>query len=525
MKVKTTNLALLALALAVPHTAFAQALPDLPDYRVGEALPPIEEGDEVVELSLEDAISIALEANLSLQSARLDPTIQQFSLRQARLAFNPTFSTNVGFNNAQRPAVSQLDGGQTLVDERLTVNTSLQQTIPWYGARLSMNFNNSRNETNNQFATFNPSYSSNVNLSLTQPLLAGLMIDNQRAQVQTQQIQTDITGLQLEQQTAIIENQVRQRYWGLRAAIEQIEIQRRAVQQQLDLLEQNRVRLQAGQGTEFQVIQSEAQVASAEQSLLNAQIQWQNQELLFKQVLSSGADDGILDVTIVPTTVPTVIEEEVDLDAAVERALGTRLDLRQQRRQIDVAEVNLEVTETNALPQLNLTASYSLAGVGGDLFQRDALGGEPVLVDAGGYLDGLRQIADFDTPTWNIGLNGSIPIGTNPNRLAAERAELQLRQQNLSLRTQELSVVTQVTAAGLAVRNTFLQYEAAQRNSEASALSYQAEQARYEVGVSTNFELLQAQNQLTTARLQELQALLNHINAIADFEQVQVVGN
>lgn len=525
LKIRHSGHLALALALVLPRASAAQQLPDLPDYTVGEARPPIEEGTEVVELSLEDAISIALQANLSLQSARLDPTIQQFSLRQAQLAFNPTFSTNLGFNNAQRPAVSQLDGGQTLVDERLTVNTSLQQAIPWYGGRLSMNFNNSRNETNNQFATFNPSYSSNVNLSLTQPLLAGFSIDNQRAQVQTQQIQSEITGLQVEQQTALIENQVRQRYWGLRAAIEQIEIQRRALQQQQDLLEQNRVRLQAGQGTEFQVIQSEAQVASAEQALLNAEIQWQNQELLFKQVLSSGADDGILDVTVVPTTAPSVIDQDVDLDAAIERALSSRLDLRQQRRQVDVAEVNLEVTETNALPQLNLTASYSLAGVGGDLFQRDALGGEPVLVDAGGYLDGLRQIADFDTPTWNVGVSGSVPIGTNPNRLAAERAELQLRQQNLSLRTQELNVVTQVTSAGLAVRNTFLQYEAAQRNAEASALSYQAEQARYQVGVSTNFELLQAQNQLTTARLQELQSLLNHINAIADFEQVQVIGN
>jgi outer membrane protein TolC len=528
MKAISTMTGLVAVVMlvfsAIPASAQAQ-LPEIEPYEVGMAQPPIADDDVVVRMSLDEAIARALQANLDIQSVRLNPSLQAFAYRQARTAFNPDFSANLGYNNSSNQSTSQLDGGSTITNERISFNSSLAQPLPWYGGRLSANFNNSRSETNNTFATRNPSFSSSISFQYTQPLLAGLQMDPQRAQIRTQTIQLDITDLQVEAQIASITNQIRQRYWGLRASIEQIEIQRRSLAQAQETLSQNQVRLQAGQGTSYQVTQAEAQVASAEQSLLNAEIQWTNAELAFKQLLLDGASDELLGQRIIPIDLPTVVDQQVDLDGAIDRALATRLDLQQARRQVDISEVNLDVTESSALPDLSLSASYALQGVGGDRFERSELGGSPVLVESGGYSDGLQSILDREAPTWNISLSGSYPIGTNPDRLNLERAELQLRQQNLSLRTQELNVVTQVTSAGLAVSNTFLQYQAAQRSADASEQNLQAELARFQVGVATNFELVQAQNQLTSARLQELQALINHVNAIATFEQVQVVGN
>jgi outer membrane protein TolC len=176
------------------------------------------------------------------------------------------------------------------------------------------------------------------------------------------------------------------------------------------------------------------------------------------------------------------------------------------------------------LPELNLTAAYSLQGVGGDLFSRSELGGEPVLVQPGGYADGLRSIGEFDTPTWSLTLNASYPLGANVNKANLERARLQLRQSELALRSQELLIITQVTTAGLAVRNTYLQYEAARRNREAAERAAQTELLRYSVGVATNFEVVQAQNALTSARLSELNAIISHTNAITEFERVRRVG-
>ncbi|MDT8368680.1 MAG: TolC family protein [Longimicrobiales bacterium] len=526
-KIMTLGILTSVFALAASPASTQVVLPEVEPYEVGEARPPVEPGTPILEMTLEDAINRALESNLGIQTARLNPKVQGLALRQAGAAYTPTFSTSFGFNRSTRQSTSQLDGGSSTTTETFTFNSGIDQPMPWLGGQLSGDFNNTRNMTNNSFATLNPSFNSNVSFQLTQPLLAGLTIDTERAALQTQAIQTQIAELQLEDEVAAITNQVREAYWTLLATIEQIEIQRRALAQSQEQLEQNRIRLQAGQGTQFEVIQTEAQVASDEQALLNAEIQWQNQELALKQLLADGARDEILRQVIIPVELPQVVDQEVDIDAATSRALETRLDLRQQRQQIDISEVNLAVDKSNSLPDVSLTASYSLQGVGGDLLQRSGLGDstQVTVVQPGGLTDGLGSILDFDAPTWGFTLSGSYPIGPNPNRLSHEQAKVELQQQNLDLRTQELAIVTQVTSAGLAVRNTFLQYQAAQRNADASEQNLRSELARYEVGVATNFEAVQAQNQLTTARLQELQALIDHANAIADFERIQITGN
>jgi outer membrane protein TolC len=513
---------LMVLALTMPMGVSAQEEPT--PYQVGQALPPMDPGGTMVNMTLEDAINRALELNLDIQTARLNPDIQEYSLLAAEAAFSPTFSTTLGHNNSSSQSTSQLDGGQRTTTERQTFNTSLSKSLPWYGGRLSANFSNSRSETNNIFSTRNPSFRSTLSLDYSQPLLAGFKIDNQRNALRTQEIQLEISDIQLQSRVATITDQVRSSYWGLRAAIEQIEIQRRNLAQAQELLAQNRIRVQLGSMSELQIVQAESQVASAEQALLNAEIQWRNQELNFKRLLLGGAEDELLFQTINPTDLPSMQEQTVNIQAAIETALEERTDLRQQRQQREISELNLEVTRDNVRPQLDLSAGYSVMGVGGDLYERGQLGGDPVLVEKGGYTDGLQAIWDRDTPTWNVSLNFSYPIGNRAAKANLERARLQMRQTDLALRSQELAIVTEVTNAGLAVRDTYLQLQAAQRSREVAERSAEFELTRFNVGASTNYEVTQAQDDLTSARLSELRAIINYVNAIAEFELVQRFG-
>lgn len=520
----------LALALALPSLLPAQQTPaegpslELDEYSVGEARPPVTPGQIVLEMTLQGAIDRALENNLNIQSAQLTPLMQDYTLDAARAAFVPTFSTSTQYNNSANQSTSQLDGGQRTVTERATLNASLSQTLPWYGTRLTTSFNNARTESNNAFSTRNPSYSSTLSFNLTQPLLSGRRTDNQRTALETQQIQRDITDIQLESQVRNLIDQVRVAYWNLKAQIEQIEIQRRSLAQAEQLLQNNQIRVELGTLAEIEVFQAEAQVANAQQALLNAEIQWRNQELSFKQLLAGGVDDPILTQTIYPSELPTFEERTVDIDLAIETALRERTDIQQQRQQRSISQLNLAVTEESQRPDLSLSASYGLSGVGGDLFARSGLGGTPELVQPGGYSDGLRSIADFETPSWSVGLNFSYPLGTNAGRANFERAQLQLRQSDLALQSQELAIATEVTNAGLAVGNTFLQLEAATRSREAAERSLEAELTRFNVGVATNFQVVTAQNSLTSARLSELRAIVNHVNALEEFERVQQVG-
>ena len=523
--------AMVLVALMVPAVLAAQQIPtaDLLEgvdpYEVGTAVPPLDEGDQLITMSLDDALELASTVNLDIQTARLSPRMQQYSLQAAQAVYSPTLSGNYGYNNATNQSTSQLDGGARTTTQRHTFNTGLSQTVPWYGGRLGVNLNNSRTSTDNSFSTLNPSYRTTASIDYTQPLLAGLKTDNQRAALQTQEIQGQISEIQLDSRVANITEQVRRNYWALRAAIEQIEIQRRSLSQAEQLLADNEVRVRLGTMAQIQVIQAEAQVATAQQALLNAEVQWRNQELALKSLLISGADDPLLYQTINPVGFPTISEQDVDIQAAIEVALSERTDIQQSRAERRIAELDLDVTRDNRLPDLNLTASYSLQGTGGTQYDRSGLGGTPVLVAEGGYLDGLNSIAGFDVPTWNVSMSFSYPIGMRSAKANVQRAQLQMQQRDLAIQSQELAIVTEVTNAALAVSDTRLQLDAAVRSRELSEESAAAELTRFNAGVATNYEVVQAQDALTSARISELRAVINHVNAIAEFDLVQRVGN
>jgi outer membrane protein TolC len=139
-------------------------------------------------------------------------------------------------------------------------------------------------------------------------------------------------------------------------------------------------------------------------------------------------------------------------------------------------------------------------------------------------VDALGQIRGLDIPTWSMNFQFAYPLGMRAAKANYARALLQFDQSQATLKAQELQVSAAVTNAGLAVENTYKQYLAAQKNREAQDRNAEAEQTRFDVGMSTNYNVVQAQTNLTTQRLTELQALIRYLNAVAEFDRIQRVG-
>ena len=88
---------------------------------------------------------------------------------------------------------NQLNGGVRVSNGTSTFNFSLSQPVPFYGGSYTVNFFNSRLDTSNNFANFNPSYTVTLNAAYTQPLIRGFKIDNTRQQLQVSLINRDIS--------------------------------------------------------------------------------------------------------------------------------------------------------------------------------------------------------------------------------------------------------------------------------------------------------------------------------------------
>ena len=505
---------------AAPTSAPAPGVLQADRYVVGQARPPVDPGATVVDLSLEQAMGIALEKNLALQSARLNPQNVDYQLQAARAAYMPQYTTSYSYNNSTSPSNNILEGVAAVTNSSQSFNAQASQTLPWLGGSTSVSFNNGRQATNNITTRLNPSYSSRLSFSYNQPLLRGLLIDGNRNALRTLSIQRQIADTQLLSQIENTKASVRSAYWQLRQAIEQIEIARQALAIAQRQYEDSLIRVEIGTAAPIDTAQFEVGVASSEQSLLNAQINWRNSELTLKRLLVSGADDELYRSTINPTEQPALSVTSVDIAAGIQEALASRNDIVQSRRQLEISELNLEVTKDETRPDLRLSAGFNSSGQGGNRLQ------DGVVVSPGGYSDALRALGSFDTSGWNMGVNLQLPFGQTKHRgeIAYARALLSMEQTRTSLKEQELTVTAQVTNAGLAVENTYKQLQQAQKSREAQEKTANAAQTRNQVGLATNFEVVQQLNSLTSARLTELSRLIAYLNAVAEYDRVVRVG-
>jgi outer membrane protein len=150
------------------------------------------------------------------------------------------------------------------------------------------------------------------------------------------------------------------------------------------------------------------------------------------------------------------------------------------------------------------------------------LTGDVVNTFPGGYSDALRAIGNWDAPTWTVGVQLAYPIGTSAQEANLARQRLLRRQTEVSLKATELQVATEVTGAALAVRNSLEAMQAATVSRELADQRLQAVQSKFDVGMSTNFEVVQAQRDLNDARNSELRQQLNYQRALVDFQRVQI---
>lgn len=271
------------------------------------------------------------------------------------------------------------------------------------------------------------------------------------------------------------------------------------------------------------VVQAEAEAATRRQGLAQAEATLGTAELSLKRLIVSGTDDPLWRAHLTPIDRPEFKPEPLNVEGAVRRALEVRTDLDQARRTIDSNDITMKFLKNQTLPNVDLVGTYSAQGLGGTQFIRQGTGLGSTIVDTIplGYSNAWRTLTGRDYPTWNFQVNVSYPIGASATEAQYARARVQRNQSAAQLRALELQVATEVTNAALQVESSLKRYEASAVARELAETRLQAEQSRFDVGLSTNFFVVQAQRDLATAQNTELRALLDYRRALVDFTRVQ----
>jgi outer membrane protein TolC len=484
--------------------------------------PPVPAGVPV-SLTLDEATTRALERNLDIAVERLNPQTFDFSIAALDANYRPSLTSAFGVRSQSQFPRSQTAGADMLVTETMTGNTGIAQNVKWGGGSFALTFNNNRQKQSDLFATRNPVLNTNMNALYIQPLLRGFRIDGTRAQLRVTQLNQEMSEIALRATIVRTLANVRNAYWDYEYAIEAADVAVRSLALATKLVDDNRARVEVGAMAPLDVVQAQAEQANRRQVVTQTDAARRTAELALKRLIVDGTDDPFWSAEINPIDRPTYTTEAPDVAGAVRRALQNRTDLQQSQKQLAANDVALRNLSDQRLPALDLTGSYGMAGVGGPQFVRQGLGGVITQTIPSGYSDALRILADQTAPTWNFSVNLSYPIGTSPADANLARARIQRQQTVAQSRQMELQIATEVTNAALQVDSNRERLQAAAAARELAEKRTDAEQSRFDVGLSTNFFVVQAQRDLRDAQNAELRALLDYRRAQVEFARVQEV--
>lgn len=526
-------------ASGLPLSAFGQppaqqppqppATQQMPQIQTG-TLPTSNAGQAAVAngmpLSIDDAVRMALENNLGIQGERLTPQIQSMGTARARAAFAPALFTNFSKNSNTQPPQDFLSSG-VAVTTRAGIQTQagVQQQLPWGGGAYTVSWDAARATNDAPRTVYSPSLDSQLNLQYTQPLLRNFTIDNFRQQVRQSLNQQQQADLQLQDRITRTSRNVRIAYYNLVGAVAGLDVAQQSLDLARESLKNNQTRVEVGTMAPIDIVAAEAEVASNEEAVIIAEAQIRSAEDQLRALIMNPKQPDFWTTEFRPTEQPVLAAQTIDVDAAIGNALQNRTDVLQLKKQIESTDIDLRFASNQRLPSVDLQVDYGVTGVGGTQLEwGGGVDGTPVVIGRSvrSFGDVLRDVFGNDFRTWRVGLNVSYPIGRSQAEAALAQGRLQKQQQQTTLTDLEMQVATQVREAARSVNTNLKRVEATRKARELAEQRLQAEQKRFTVGLSTTFELFQAQRDLARARQSELNATIDYNRSLVDFEAVQI---
>ncbi|HJU45117.1 MAG TPA: TolC family protein [Vicinamibacterales bacterium] len=501
--------------------SYQQGLSDLKEAAESRLQPSTDAN--LRELRMEEAVALALEKNLDIQVAKLEPQSVDFLVAGFKNTYLPVLSSTVGQRENYQLPTRTLTGGTRVNQGTLTYNASLAQTVPKWGGNYSVSWTNTKVNSSDLLANYNPLFTTGLLAAYTQPLLRGFKLDNTRQQLSIQLLNREISEESARATVTQTVANVRNAYWDLVFAQSAVDVARRATDLADKLVEDNQARVEVGTLAPLDIVQAQAEAATRRQNLAAAEATAQTAEIALKRLIVSGTDDPMWRQTLRPVDLPQLSPPPADVEGAIRTALAQRTDVLNTRRNLDVNDVNIRFFKDQSLPDLDLNASYGAQGIGGTFFRRQGSGIESQVIGTvpGGFLDALSVLRQRDYPNWNFSVTLSYPLLGSQADAQLARARLQRNQALTRLRALEVQIAAEVTNAALTVQSNLKRVEAATAARELALKRLEAEQSKFDVGMTTNFFVVQAQRDLRDAQNTELRALADYRKSLVNYERAQ----
>lgn len=471
-------------------------------------------GSSVTTNALELGLLAGPQTNLSMQG-----TVPQ-SAGTAVPIYDPSIVGQLNWNHQTTPQSSSfVTGTPSLITNNLLANAGIQQGFST-GAVANLGLNNNHQSVNSLRTGYNPYTGSSLGLNVTQPLLRGFGMSLNRRFIRIAGDEQRIGSLLFQQQLIATVYGVVRLYTDFVALFQDVKVKQESVRLAEKLLADVKAQVEEGTLAPVEETRANAQIYSTQQDLVNAQGLLDEQEAILKNVLTrlGNQDEEVRAAHIVPTDTLEIPDQDnvQPIQDLISQALANRPDLGQARLQIDVSKIGIQGSKNATLPELDLVGIAQNNGLAGTLNPLQPTA-DPALI--GGYGGVLDQIFTRKYPTYGIGLQLNLPIHNRIAEADLARDEIQLKQSQIRLRQLENQARLEVEDALIAMRRARAASAAAAQARAFQEQSLQVEQAKFDVGASTAFFVIQYESLLAQARSTEVAAKSAYVKARAGLER------
>ncbi len=479
--------------------------------------------DDKLYLTEKEAIEMALRHNLDINVQRHNAIFTFYDAETLRGVYDPTATFGFNWDRRKTPTASVLSGGPSVTDVFTGYSFGYQQAFA-SGTFFEGSFTGNRSRTTNFFSSLVPSIDTNFQVSLRQNLLRGFRRIEQDYRIEIARNNRDITEQDFKQSVLEVIAAVQDNYWELEFAAEDIKVKEKSLQLANTVLEQNRARFEVGTAARLQVIESEAEAASRQEELIRARFNYRlNQDRLVR-LISGYEDPREFKGEIVPAD---PVQSPAPLTQTFEGFLGQaaaeRPELQKSELEIKNDEVNLEISRDKLKPTLDLTLAYQQFGLGGTQVIRDFSGGfiNPPIIDIipGGLGDSLDQLFTGGFYGYTLGLTLQIPIFNTESRAQNAQAQIALDRAELQRRSLRQGVALEIRDALTQIEMNQARLEASQATVRFAQERLEGEQAKFDVGLGTTRELIEAQRDLVQAQSVQIRAQVDLIKSHAALDK------
>jgi outer membrane protein len=459
--------------------------------------PTVETPPEEVELSIEKCRAAALEYNLDLKAQLIAPVIAQEGVNQEKAKFEWVFNGGVSKSITDTPLLNRVEGSTGN-----SIYTNLGVAMPLQtGGNLSFNLIDSYYETDSTIYSRGISFSNDMVMSISQPLLKGAGKQNNTHSIRIAQYDSNIVDAQTKLQIISVLAASERTYWRLYEARRQLQLRQDEYNLANAQLERAKNLVEAGQLPKIEILRAQAGLAQTLQSIIAAENLTRQRQRELKRALNIPGLDVDTNTKIIITTLPNPVDYQFNSVHLMDAAIENRMDLLELEYRLASNSSSIDYLKNMTLPAVSVDYRYNINGLGST------------------RKNSFDMIADKNYEDHRFGLNVQIPLGNRVAKSALLQAKFQRMQILASKQGKVAMVQVELFAAIDNAKAAWQQILASRQTAILQGQVYEAEIRQFKTGLRTSTDVLEAQAAFANAQSVEISALVEYQISLVDMAE------